>query len=99
MSSNRLKLVYDSARWKGPVRKAVLAKAGGQCEYVFRNVFDEEQRCDVVDRKYGGTESLTVNHKDPYGSDPYDDDKLEALCRRHHGMVDGGRATQSGDWT
>lgn len=98
MSSNRLKHIYSSARWKGPTRRTVLAKAGGRCEYVFRNAFGEDVRCDVVDRQYGGTQSLTVNHKDPYGPDPYNDNELEALCRRHHGMVDGGRATTSGAW-
>lgn len=98
MSSNRMKHIYDSPRWKGPTRRAVIDRAGGQCEYRFTNIFDEEVRCDVRDKRYGGTESLTVNHKDPYGPDPYDENELEALCRRHHGMVDGGRATKSGEW-
>lgn len=98
MSSNRLKGVYDSARWRGPTRRNVIARAGGQCEYTFTNIFEETQRCGVFDKKYGGDQSLTVNHKDPYGPDPYDEGQLEALCRRHHGMVDGGRATRSKEW-
>lgn len=96
MSSNRLKKVYGSRAFRA-ARARVIARAGGRCEYVFVNIFGETVRCDVFDKKYGGPESLTVNHTEPY-SDPYDETKMEALCRRHHGMVDGGRATRSGGW-
>lgn len=94
MTSLRLKHVYNTRRWRGPVRVAVLERAGGQCEFVFRNVFGEDSRCETRDHLWGGTESLTVNHTDPYGVDPFDVSKLEALCRKHHGHVDGGRRSQ-----
>jgi len=97
MSSDRLKEVYNSPRWRGPTRTNVLRRAGGQCQAVVHNLFGEDVRCPVMDKKYGGKESLTVNHKDPYGPDPYDEGELEALCRHHHGIVDGGRATR-GAW-
>lgn len=96
MSSDRLKKVYGSRIWRA-MRLRVIERAGFQCEYRYTNVFGEETRCTEMDKKAGGRESLTVNHTEPYG-DPYDEEKQEALCRRHHGMVDGGRATRSGEW-
>lgn len=90
MSSDRLRAVYASARWRALCPR-IIARAGGRCEYTWSNAFGETLRCTKMDKKWGGGESLTINHKNPYG-DPYNEDELEALCRRHHGMVDGGRA-------
>lgn len=94
MTSLRLKHVYNTRRWRGPVREAVLARAEGRCEFTHTNPFGETTRCETVDITYGGMESLTVNHTDPYGPDPFDVEVLEALCRKHHGHVDGGRRSQ-----
>jgi hypothetical protein len=94
MPSDRLRKVYESDKWRGPTRRAVLERAGYRCEHVFTNVFSETIRCPVVDKRAGGTQSLTIQHTSEF-ADPYDIDKLAALCRRHHGMEDGGKAARS----
>lgn len=90
MSSNRLRKVYDSRRWRA-VRLQVLERDGFQCR---RQVWDpwacEWVRCQVRDHRVGGTESLTVQHLSEH-ADPYDDQYLVTLCRRHHGQEDGAR--------
>lgn len=91
MTSNRLAHVYRSSLWKGPIRRAVLAGAQGRCQWVW---WDAEAmahlRCSVMDKTYGGAESLTVDHIDPHGGEALTN--LAALCRKHHGKKDGGRA-------
>jgi hypothetical protein len=96
MPSDRLRKVYESAEWRGPIRKRVLERAGYRCQWVTTNVFGEQHRCTVIDKKRGGTESLTVDHTDEF-ADPLDVDKLAALCRRHHGEKDGRRARHRKD--
>lgn len=91
MTSTRLKSVYNSKRWRGPIRKIVLARAGGRCEHSDLNLFGEEVRCAVLDGSYGGSKSLLVDHIDDMHPDPWDPDNLQALCPAHSGMKDGGR--------
>ena len=43
-----------------------------------------------MDKRYGGKESLTVDHTELY-ADPYDPRFLKVYCRRHHGVKDGGK--------
>ena len=91
MTSRRLKHVYNTAQWRGPIRDEVLERSGHQCEYVDRaTIFGE--RCRVKDTRVGGKVSLLVDHKDHEHPDPFDTTNLQALCPRHSGMKDGGRA-------
>lgn len=93
MSSKRLKHVYDSSRWRGPIREMVLARAGGRCEHTERSqVFGDMVRCRQLDRSFGGRVSLLIDHVDENHPDPFDTDNLQALCPRHSGMKDGPRA-------
>lgn len=92
MTSLRLKAVYNTAEWRGPIRTEVLGRAGGRCEAIERHpVFGDEVRCGVRDRRYGGTTSLLIDHKDDLHPDPFDIENLQALCGRHSGKKDGGR--------
>lgn len=91
MTSLRLKKVYNTARWRKGIRSDVLRRCGGQCEATFINVFGERVRCLRVDREYGGTHTLLIDHVDDMHPDPFDTDNLQALCSIHSGKKDGGR--------
>lgn len=92
MTSLRLKHVYNTAEWRGPIRAAVLERAGGRCEEIVRHpVFGEESRCPVLDIRYGGSRPLLIDHKDDMHPDPFDVENLQALCAKHSGKKDGGR--------
>lgn len=98
MSSNRLRRVYSTSRWRNQIRPAVIQRAGGQCQWLSWNSETRTwDRCTVVDKAYGGTESLTVDH-DNQSADPFDTRFLVALCRKHHGMKDGPRANRGRTW-
>ena len=96
MTSDRLASLYRSPAWAA-LRRHVIARADGRCEFVATNVFGEKVRCTVRDKSWGGRDALTVNHKDIH-EDPRDPAFLEALCRPHHGHVDGGRAGRKKSW-
>lgn len=81
-----MKKVYNSARWQ-KIRRLMIQAAGGRCQWVEP---DTQVRCRVMDRNFGGTESLTVDHtRDDV--DPYDMRFLKVLCLRHHGKKDGAK--------
>lgn len=95
MTSQRLKWVYNTARWRGPIRNEVIRRAGGRCEAVHSGVFGQV-RCSVRDRLAGGKAPLIIDHIDPYHADPFELSNLQALCHKHSGQKDGGRrATRS----
>lgn len=85
MSSDRLKKVYNSAAWRR-LREQKLVECGYRCTWLE----DGRHRCTVVDKRAGGTQSLTLHHIDPHGGEAWNNTTM--LCRRHHGMVDGPRA-------
>lgn len=91
MTSMRLKDVYNSKEWRGPIRAKVLQRAGGRCEASRLNIFGEYDRCRVRDRTEGGNVSLLIDHIDPLWPDPYDTYNLQALCPKCSGEKDGGR--------
>lgn len=80
--------VYNTAAWK-KVRIEVIDRCGGQCEWTDQTVYGWE-RCTEIDKRYGGTKSLTVDHTDLHAH-PLDPRFLKAYCRRHHGIKDGGK--------
>jgi hypothetical protein len=88
MTSNRLAHVYRSKEWK-ELREVRIAMANGRCEWREQNITGWE-RCPVMDKNYGGTESLTVDHTE-LRANPMDIRFTKAYCRRHHGVKDGGK--------
>ena len=89
MTSARLRDVYRTRQWRVEIRREVLERAGGQCQMVTNGVFGQA-RCEVRDITFGGLESLTIDHT-RVDVDPFDVQWLQALCRQHHGVKDGGR--------
>jgi hypothetical protein len=90
MNSNRLDHIYRSRRWRDTIRPAVLRRAGGQCEARYGGTFGEV-RCPVRDKKWGGTDTLYIDHIDPFPLDLYDVSNLQALCPQHSGRKSAQR--------
>lgn len=88
MTSGRLAAVYRSREWK-ELRIRMIDHVGGQCQW-HDQTFTSWVRCQEMDKRYGGKESLTVDHTELY-ADPYDPRFLKVYCRRHHGIKDGGK--------
>lgn len=78
--------VYNTRAWKGPVRKNVLARSGGRCQW---------QGCPLVDTTFGGTTRMQVHHTNDR-ADPLDEAYLVCLCPKHHGQIDGPKAKRRG---
>lgn len=92
MPSQRLRQVYDSREWRR-VRLIVMQRDGFQCRRMM-NIDGEWVRCPKFDKRVGGTESLSVDHTSEV-ADPFDEQYLVTLCRRHHGQKDGARGAQA----
>lgn len=88
MPSERLRKVYQSARWKS-LRNQLIENVG-RCQWKEQDISGRWIQCPMIDKRFGGTESLTVDHTNIHAN-PYDPRFLRVLCRKHHGIKDGGK--------
>lgn len=91
VASPHMRKVYDTAAWR-KARLQFIEMMGWQCQVMEWSAFHGRHiRCQVRDKRVGGSESLTVDHTNQQ-ADPMDSRFWKVMCHRHHGQKDGGRA-------